>query len=117
MDQLIVGGGIANTFLLAKDANIDFRVIAPMGRQYAFRFNTLHKPFDNPKVRQAVLAAFSQQQSLMSRELQLSVARLNKGSAATVSAISQQTSSTQTLAASSRRLIEAVSQFTLPQAA
>jgi peptide/nickel transport system substrate-binding protein len=46
--------------LLAKDANIDFRVIAPMGRQYAFRFNTLHKPFDNPKVRQAVAYAFNQ---------------------------------------------------------
>ena len=26
----------------------------PLGRQYAFRFNALHKPFDNPKIRQAV---------------------------------------------------------------
>jgi methyl-accepting chemotaxis protein len=63
------------------------------------------------------IAEFSQQQSLMSRELQLSVSKLNKGSVATVTAISQQTTSTQTLVQSSRRLIEAVSQFTLPQAA
>jgi methyl-accepting chemotaxis protein len=63
------------------------------------------------------IAAFSQQQSLMSRELQLSVARLNKGSEATVSAISVQTHSTRTLVDSSRRLTDAVSQFTLPQAA
>jgi methyl-accepting chemotaxis protein len=63
------------------------------------------------------IADFSEQQSLMSRELQLSVAKLNKGSEATVSAITQQTSSTQSLVVSSRRLLEAVSQFTLPQAA
>jgi methyl-accepting chemotaxis protein len=63
------------------------------------------------------IASFSQQQSIMSRELQLSVAKLNKGSEATVSAISLQTNSTQTLVASSRKLIDAVSQFTLPQAA
>jgi methyl-accepting chemotaxis protein len=63
------------------------------------------------------IASFSQQQSLLSRELQLSVAKLNKGSIATVSAISTQTSSTQSLAQSSRKLIEAVSQFTLPQTA
>jgi peptide/nickel transport system substrate-binding protein len=30
------------------------------GLQYMARFNHLHKPFDNPKVRQAVIAAFSQ---------------------------------------------------------
>ena len=63
------------------------------------------------------IAEFSEQQSLMSRELQLSVAKLNKGSQATVSAITQQTSSTQSLVLSSRRLLDAVSQFTLPQAA
>lgn len=63
------------------------------------------------------IAEFSQQQSLLSRELQLSVSKLNKGSEATVSAISQQTNSTQTLVESSRRLIEAVSQFNLPQPA
>ena len=32
----------------------------PMGFQFAFRFNTLHKPFDNAKVRQALLYAFNQ---------------------------------------------------------
>jgi methyl-accepting chemotaxis protein len=63
------------------------------------------------------IASFSQQQSLLSRELQLAVSKLNKGSMATVTAISSQTASTQTLVHSSRKLIEAVSQFTLPQAA
>jgi methyl-accepting chemotaxis protein len=63
------------------------------------------------------IATFSQQQSLMARELQLSVAKLNKGSMATVTAISQQTTSTQSLVQSSRKLIDAVSQFNLPQPA
>ena len=31
------------------------------GLQYMARFNHLHKPFDNPKVRQAAIAAFSQE--------------------------------------------------------
>jgi peptide/nickel transport system substrate-binding protein len=46
--------------LLQKDANVKFLVVAPMGRQYAFRFNVLHKPFDNPKIRQALAYAFNQ---------------------------------------------------------
>jgi len=50
--------------LLAKDPNIQFRVVAPMGRQYAFRFNVLHKPFDNPKIRQAVAYALNQKDFL-----------------------------------------------------
>ena len=50
--------------LLAKDKNIEFRVIAPMGRQYAIRFNVLHKPFDNAKVRQAVVYALNQKDFL-----------------------------------------------------
>ena len=50
--------------LLASEPNIDFRVIAPMGRQYAFRFNVLHKPFDNAKVRQAVAYALNQKDFL-----------------------------------------------------
>jgi peptide/nickel transport system substrate-binding protein len=33
----------------------------PLGFQYMGRFNHLHPPFDNPKVRQAALAAFSQE--------------------------------------------------------
>lgn len=32
----------------------------PLGVQYAFRFNWLHKPFDNPKAREAVWHAFKQ---------------------------------------------------------
>jgi peptide/nickel transport system substrate-binding protein len=36
----------------------------PLGYQYAFRFNVLHKPFDNPKIRQALLYAFDQEDFL-----------------------------------------------------
>lgn len=36
----------------------------PLGSQYNFRFNTLHKPFDDPRVRQALLYAFDQEQFL-----------------------------------------------------
>ncbi len=36
----------------------------PLGSQYTFRFNVLHKPFDNPKIRQAVLHAFNQEDFL-----------------------------------------------------
>ena len=50
--------------LVANDANIELLVIAPMGRQYAFRFNVLHKPFDNAKVRQAVAYALNQKDFL-----------------------------------------------------
>jgi peptide/nickel transport system substrate-binding protein len=50
--------------LLAKDPGIKLLVIAPMGRQYAFRFNVLYKPFDNAKVRQAVAYAFNQKDFL-----------------------------------------------------
>ena len=52
--------------LLTADPNISFLVIAPMGRQYAFRFNVLHKPFDNAKVRQAAAYAFNQLDFLQS---------------------------------------------------
>jgi peptide/nickel transport system substrate-binding protein len=38
--------------------------VAPMGRQYAFRFNALHKPFDNAKIRQAVAYALNQKDFL-----------------------------------------------------
>jgi methyl-accepting chemotaxis protein len=63
------------------------------------------------------IAQFSEQQSLLARELQLSVTKLNKGSEQTVSAISEQSRSTGTLVDYSRRLAEAVSQFKLPEAA
>ena len=52
--------------LLVKDANIKTLVVAPMGRQYAFRFNVLHKPFDNAKARQAVAYALNQKDFLNS---------------------------------------------------
>jgi len=45
---------------LKKDPNITVYTYSPP-LQYMARFNHLHKPFDNPKVRQAVLAAFSQE--------------------------------------------------------
>jgi peptide/nickel transport system substrate-binding protein len=46
------------------DPAIALTVVTPQGRQYAFRFNTLNKPFDNPKVRQAVAYAFNQEDFL-----------------------------------------------------
>jgi peptide/nickel transport system substrate-binding protein len=50
--------------LLTKSNDVALKVLAPMGRQYAFRFNVLHKPFDNPKIRQAVFHAFNQKEFL-----------------------------------------------------
>jgi peptide/nickel transport system substrate-binding protein len=50
--------------LLAADPNIELKVTNAPGRQFAFRFNVLHKPFDNAKVRQAVAYAFSQKDFL-----------------------------------------------------
>jgi peptide/nickel transport system substrate-binding protein len=46
--------------LLAKDKNIKLFDYNKLGNQYAFRFNTLHKPFDNPKIRYAASVAFGQ---------------------------------------------------------
>jgi len=40
---------------------------SPVYLQYMARFNHLNKPFDNPKVRQAVLAAFDQRQFLQAQ--------------------------------------------------
>ena len=39
-------------------------IFNPAGLQYTFRFNVLHPPFDNPKIRQAVLYAFNQEDFL-----------------------------------------------------
>ena len=50
--------------LLAADPQIAFTTMAPMGRQYALRFNFLHKPFDNEKIRQAVAYAVNQVDAL-----------------------------------------------------
>ncbi len=63
------------------------------------------------------IAGFSEQQSLLARELQLSVLKLNKGSEQTVSVVTEQTRSTAVLVDTSRRLAHTVSQFKLPVAA
>jgi peptide/nickel transport system substrate-binding protein len=46
------------------DPNVKLVDVNPLGNQFTFRFNTLHKPFDNAKVRQAVLYAFNQEDFL-----------------------------------------------------
>jgi peptide/nickel transport system substrate-binding protein len=50
--------------LLKKDPNIKLVDANPLGNQYVFRPNHLHKPFDNPKARQALLYAFNQKDFL-----------------------------------------------------
>ena len=50
--------------LLQKDKKIKIMTTNLAGRQYAMRFNVLHKPFDNPKIRQAVLYALDQKEFL-----------------------------------------------------
>jgi peptide/nickel transport system substrate-binding protein len=47
-----------------RTANLKFFEVNPLGNQYVFRFNTLHKPFDNPKIRQALFYAFNQEDFL-----------------------------------------------------
>jgi peptide/nickel transport system substrate-binding protein len=49
---------------LSKDPNVELVNLDPRGMQYIFRFNVLHKPFDNPKIRQAVLYALNQEDFL-----------------------------------------------------
>lgn len=44
-----------------KDADIQLPTYANLGMQYMARFNHLHKPFDNAKVRQAAIAAMTQE--------------------------------------------------------
>jgi peptide/nickel transport system substrate-binding protein len=46
--------------VLETDPNIVAENTNPLGYQYWFRFNFLYPPFDNPKIRQAALAALSQ---------------------------------------------------------
>jgi len=50
--------------ILQKDPNVKLVDINPLGLQYTFRFNVLHKPFDNAKVRQAVFYALNQEDFL-----------------------------------------------------
>ena len=49
--------------LMDKDPNIKLVDLNPFGFQYTFRYNHLHPPFDNPKIRAALLYAFSQKTS------------------------------------------------------
>ena len=51
--------------LLEKDKNIQVVDFNPLGSQYSFRFNVLHKPFDNAKIRQAALYALNQKDFLL----------------------------------------------------
>jgi peptide/nickel transport system substrate-binding protein len=62
--DLIEAPGIDLLPLLAADKNIKLFTFNPLGNQYAFRFNTLFKPFDNPKIRHAAMVAFSQEDFL-----------------------------------------------------
>jgi len=50
--------------ILAKDKNIKLFDGNPLGNQYALRFNMLHKPFNDPKIRHAALVAFSEEDFL-----------------------------------------------------
>jgi peptide/nickel transport system substrate-binding protein len=62
--DMIEAPGLDLLPLLAKDKNIKLFDVNPLGNQYAFRFNTLYKPFDNPKIRHAVMVAFGQEEFL-----------------------------------------------------
>ncbi|MBS0244635.1 MAG: ABC transporter substrate-binding protein, partial [Proteobacteria bacterium] len=50
--------------LIKADKNLTMLDWNPLGNQFTFRFNTLAKPFDNPKIRQALLYAFNQEDFL-----------------------------------------------------
>jgi peptide/nickel transport system substrate-binding protein len=50
--------------LLAQDRNVRLFDSNPIGSQYEFRFNTLLKPFDDPKIRHAAMVAFGQEEFL-----------------------------------------------------
>ena len=50
--------------VMAADRNVKLVNLDKWGNQYIFRFNQLHKPFDDAKVRQALLYAFNQKDFL-----------------------------------------------------
>jgi peptide/nickel transport system substrate-binding protein len=50
--------------IIKKEGAILLADTNPLGNQYAFRFNSTAKPFDNPKVKQALLYAFNQEDFL-----------------------------------------------------
>jgi peptide/nickel transport system substrate-binding protein len=52
--------------VVEKDPDIKALDTNPLGNQYAMRFNATAKPFDNPKVREAVLYALNQEDFLKS---------------------------------------------------
>ncbi len=50
--------------ILKGDSNVKLVDLNPLGNQYTFRYNTLQKPFDDVRVRQAVMWAFNQEDFL-----------------------------------------------------
>src|SRR6476660_1387319 len=50
--------------LMKADKNVKLVDVNPLGNQYALRFNSTFKPFDNPKIRQAALYALNQEDFL-----------------------------------------------------
>jgi peptide/nickel transport system substrate-binding protein len=50
--------------LLESSKGVKVIDLNPLGTHFAFRFNTLHKPFDDPRIRVAALYALSQKDSL-----------------------------------------------------
>ena len=50
--------------LIESDKNVKLEVLSKLGLQYIFRYNQLFKPFDNPKIREALLYAFNQKDFL-----------------------------------------------------
>ncbi|MFZ5780536.1 MAG: ABC transporter substrate-binding protein [Pseudomonadota bacterium] len=51
--------------LLEGNKDIEVVELNPLGAQLVFRFNTLHKPFDNPRIRQAAVYALNQKDFLV----------------------------------------------------
>jgi len=50
--------------IIRQNSNLRLVTLNPLGNQYVFRYNSLHKPFDNAKARQAVMWAFNQKDFL-----------------------------------------------------
>ena len=50
--------------LMEADPNIQLTDLNPFGNQYTFRYNSIHPPFNDPKMRQALMYAFSQEDFL-----------------------------------------------------
>ncbi|MCW5744661.1 MAG: ABC transporter substrate-binding protein [Alphaproteobacteria bacterium] len=50
--------------IVAKEKDLKIVDWNPAGLQYTMRFNVLHKPFDNPKIRAAIWYAFNQEDFL-----------------------------------------------------